>query len=369
MEKAQSPNDLPKFIFSIIAILLMIAACFWVLKPFILGFLWAGMVVIATWPLFKKVETKLWHKKWLASLAMTLLVILLFVIPFAILIGSILQNSGPLIEWAKSPTDIRLPELLWLKTIPFIGNKLYYGWHTLVANGGNTLIAKLQPYVGEATSWFLAQAINAGRFMFHLIVMLLFSALLYLKGENVLLSIRHFAVRLAGTRGDTAILLAGQSIRAVALGVVVTALIQAITSGIGLALADIPYAAILTILIFVCCVAQLGPLLIMIPTIIWLFWSGDTTWAIIMIIWSTVVATMDGVLRPLLIKMGANLSIILILIGVIGGILSFGVIGLFIGPVVLAVSHNLLTAWMSEVTKPAKLAKNLSKVSLYKKDP
>ncbi|MGP1928444.1 MAG: AI-2E family transporter YdiK [Arsenophonus sp. NC-WZS1-MAG3] len=356
MEKAQSLNDLPKFILSIIAILLMITACFLVLKPFILGFLWAGMLVIATWPLFKKIESKLWYKKWLASIAMTLLVILLFVIPFTMLISGIIQNSGPLIEWAKSPSEIRLPELLWLKNLPFIDNKLFYGWHTLLSNGSNTLISKLQPYIGEATSWFLAQAINAGRFMFHLIVMLLFTALLYLKGESVILSIRHFAIRLAGAQGDIAILLAGQSIRAVALGVVVTSLIQAITSGIGLALVDIPYAEILTILVFVCCVVQLGPLLIMVPSIIWLFWSGNTSYAIIIIIWSIIVATMDGVLRPFLIKKGVNLSMILIFIGVIGGILSFGVIGLFIGPVVLAVSHNLLSAWMNEVSKPAKLA-------------
>ncbi|MFP3019282.1 MAG: AI-2E family transporter YdiK [Arsenophonus sp.] len=361
MEKSQPHNDLPKFVFSIIAILLMIIACTWVLKPFILGFLWAGMVVIATWPLFKKIETKLWNKKWLASIIMTLLIVLVFVIPFAILIGSIIQNSGPLIEWAKSPAEIRSSELLWLKNLPFIGNKLFFSWNTLIANSGNTLILKLQPYVGEATSWILEQAINAGRFIFHLVVMLLFSGCLYLKGETVILSIRHFAIRLAGTRGDVAILLAGQSIRAVALGVVITALIQAITCGIGLTLANIPYAAILTILIFTCCVAQLGPLLIMIPSIIWLFWSGNTSWGIILIIWSIIVATMDSILRPFLIKIGANLSMILILIGVIGGILSFGVIGLFIGPVVLAVSHNLLTTWVNEVSKPSNNLDDLTK--------
>ncbi|VAY02291.1 hypothetical protein ARADI_0276 [Arsenophonus endosymbiont of Aleurodicus dispersus] len=349
MEKTQNFGDLPKFIFNIIAILLMITACFWVLKPFILGFLWASMVVIATLPLFKIIESKLWNKKWLVSIIMILIVVIVFVIPFAILISSIIQNSGPLIKWAKSPVEIRLPEFLWLKNIPFIGYKLFYGWHTLVANGGNILITKLQPYLGKATSWFLTQAINAGHFMFHLIIMLLFSALLYLKEKSVILSIRHFAIRLAGTRGDTAILLAGQSIRAIALGVVVTALIQAISSGIGLALANIPYAAILTILIFVCCVAQLGPLLIMVPSIIWLFWSDNTRWAIIMIIWSIIVATMDGVLRLFIIKKQANLSMILILIGVIGGILSFGVIGLFIGPVILAISHNLLLSWINEV--------------------
>ncbi|MGP1939094.1 MAG: AI-2E family transporter YdiK [Arsenophonus sp. ET-DL9-MAG3] len=348
MEKIKPPNDLPKFIFSIIAILLMIAACFWILKPFILGFLWAGMVVIATWPLFEKIEKKLWHKKWVASIIMTLLVILLFVIPFAILISGIIESSDTLITWAKSPTKIKLPELLCLKNLPLIGNKLFYGWHELVANNGNILIAKLQPYIIKATSWLLEQVINVGRFMFHLIVMLLFSSLLYLKGEDFILNIRHFAFRLANTQGDIAILLAGQSIRAVALGVVVTALIQAITSGIGLALVDIPYAAILTILIFICCVAQLGPLLIMIPSIIWLFWSRDTDLAVIMIIWSIVVATMDGILRPFLIKISANSSMILILVGVIGGILSFGLIGIFIGPVVLAVSHNLLIAWMNE---------------------
>ncbi|MGP1871453.1 MAG: AI-2E family transporter YdiK [Arsenophonus sp.] len=352
MEKMKYTNDLPKFIFSIIAILLMLTACSLILKPFILGFLWAGMVVIATWSLFKKIENKLWYKKWLASIIMTLLVALLFAIPFAILISSIIQNGDTLITWAKSPSKIRTQDLLLLKNLPFIGNKLFYGWHALIANSSNALITKLQPYLGEATSWLLEQAINAGRFMFHLIVMLIFSHLLFLNGESVTLNIRHFAIRLAGRRGDTVILLAAQSIRAVALGVVVTALIQAIISGIGLVLSNIPYVAILTILIFICCIAQLGPLFIMIPSIIWLFLSGDTRWAIIMIIWSIVVATMDSILRPILIKIGANLSMILILIGVIGGILSFGVIGLFIGPVVLAVSHNLLTTWMNEVSVP-----------------
>ncbi|VFS53836.1 putative inner membrane protein [Moellerella wisconsensis] len=91
----------------------------------------------------------------------------------------------------------------------------------------------------------------------------------------------------------------------------------------------------------------------MVPSVIWLFWTGDTTWAIILAVWSAVVATMDGVLRPWLIKMGADLPMVLILIGVIGGILSFGMIGLFIGPVVLAVSYSLLRAWMNEVAEPS----------------
>ncbi|ATG17720.1 MULTISPECIES: AI-2E family transporter YdiK [Providencia] len=353
MEKSQKRLDLPKLVLGLLSIIFMIATCFWVLSPFILGFIWAGMMVIATWPILLRLEARLWHKRWLASLTMVLLIFLLFVIPTSILIGSIIQNSAPLIELAKSPTNMTLPDLEWLNQIPMVGEKLYYAWHSLVASGGNALLAKVQPYFGQAAGWFATQAISASRFLFHLVLMLLFSGLLYYKGELVTLGVRHFAVRLAGIRGDAAVVLAAQSIRAVALGVVVTALIQAIVGGIGLALSGISYAAILTVLIFICCVAQLGPLLVMVPSVLWLFWTGDTTWAIILGVWAAVVATMDGVLRPWLIKMGADLPMVLILVGVIGGILSFGMIGLFIGPVVLAVSYSLLKAWMNEVAPPS----------------
>ncbi|PYB41837.1 AI-2E family transporter YdiK, partial [Serratia marcescens] len=166
------------------------------------------------------------------------------------------------------------------------------------------------------------------------------------------LGIRHFAVRLGSARGDAAVLLGGQAIRAVALGVVVTALVQSVLGGIGLAVSGIPAATLLTMLIFICCVAQLGPLLVLVPAIIWLYWHGDTTWGTVLLVWSCVVATLDNVLRPVLIRMGADLPLLLILSGVIGGLLAFGMIGLFIGPVVLAVSYRLLTAWMNEAPEP-----------------
>ncbi len=147
-------------------------------------------------------------------------------------------------------------------------------------------------------------------------------------------------------------LLAGQAIRAVALGVVVTALVQAVLGGIGLAISGIPYATLLTVVMLFTCLAQLGPLLVLVPAIIWLYWTGDTTWGTVLLVWSCVVGTLDNVLRPMLIRMGADLPLILILSGVIGGLIAFGMIGLFIGPVVLAVSYRLLTAWMNEAPEP-----------------
>jgi predicted PurR-regulated permease PerM len=357
----QHRTDLPKLMFGVIFIMIMIVSSFWVVKPFIIGFAWAGMVVIATWPLLIRFERLLWGKRWLAAIVMTILLILLFVIPIALLVSSLVENSGPVIAWASSPSKLHFPDMSWLNSIPMIGNKIYNSWHTLVAGGGNTLLAKIQPYVGATVTWLVAQAAHVGYFLIHLALMVLFSTLLYFHGEQVGLGIRHFAVRAADKRGDAVVILAAKAIRAVALGVVVTALAQALLGGIGLAIAGIQYATLLTVLMFICCVAQLGPLLILIPAIIWLYWTGDTTWGTVLLVWSCIIGTMDNVLRPYLIRMEADMPMILILSGVIGGLLSFGMIGLFIGPVVLAISYRLTSAWVNEAPEPEESIKEVAK--------
>ncbi|SFM94799.1 Predicted PurR-regulated permease PerM [Izhakiella capsodis] len=343
--------DLPQIIFLLLFITLLILACFWVVEPFILGFAWASMVVIATWPVMIRIQGWLWGRRCLAVIVMTMLLLLLFIIPVALLVSGLIDNSAPVIAWATSG-HLQLPDLAWLKSVPMVGDKLYTGYHSLVAGGGSAMMAKIQPYIGRTTSFFMAQAGHFGRFMMHLGVMLLFSILLYWRGEQVGHGIRHFAFRLAARRGDAAVLLAAQAVRAVALGVVVTALVQGVLGGLGLAVSGIPYATLLTVLIILCCLVQLGPLVVLIPAIIWLYWSGNTTWGTVLLVWSCVVGTLDNVLRPMLIRLGADLPMILILSGVIGGLIAFGMIGLFIGPVVLAVSYRLLSVWMNESPAP-----------------
>lgn len=343
--------DLPQIVFSLMFIILMIVACFWVVQPFVLGFAWASMVVIATWPLMIKLQGLLWGRRSLAVIAMTLLLILLFVLPVSVLVNSLIDSSGPVIAWA-SAGHIQLPDMHWLNSIPLVGRKLFSAYHNLVQGGGGALMTKVQPYIGRTSGFLFAQAGHFGRFMMHLGLMLLFSVLLYARGEQVGHGIRHFAFRLASRRGDAAVLLAGQAIRAVALGVVVTALVQGLLGGIGLAISGIPYATVLTVVMILSCLVQLGPLVVLIPAIVWLYWTGDTTWGTVLLIWSCVVGTLDNVLRPMLIRMGADLPMILILSGVIGGLIAFGMIGLFIGPVVLAVSYRLVSVWVHEAPAP-----------------
>ena len=174
----------------------------------------------------------------------------------------------------------------------------------------------------------------------------LVTAILYASGETAARGVRRFALRLAGPQGEAAVRLAAQSVRAVALGVVVTAIVQSAAAGLGLFLAGVPFVAILTAVMFMLSLAQLGPMLILIPAVAWLYLTGATGWGTFLLVWTIVVGPLDNFLRPMLIKRGANLSLLLVAAGVIGGLIAFGLVGLFIGPVVLAVSSALLSAWI-----------------------
>ena len=187
---------------------------------------------------------------------------------------------------------------------------------------------------------------SVGGLFLQFLLTVVVTALFYASGESAAEEVRRFAERLAGAEGDAAVRLAAQAIRAVALGVVGTALVQSILGGLGLLVAGIPFAAIWTAVMFMLALAQLGAVLVLLPSVAWLYWSGHSGSGTFLLVWMVVVAPLDNILRPLLIKRGANLSFPLVFSGVVGGLVAFGLVGIFIGPVVLAVSSTLLSAWI-----------------------
>jgi predicted PurR-regulated permease PerM len=229
-----------------------------------------------------------------------------------------------------------------------IGPKLATAWQEVAAAGPEEVIARVKPYSGRAAKWFVDQAGNLGNIFVQFLLTVIISAILYTRGDTAAGGIRRFAGRLGGPRGEEVTLLAGTAIRGVALGVVVTALAQSLLGGIGLVVTGVPTATVLTTVMFMLCIAQLGPALVLIPAVLWLFWSNHNLAGSVLLVWSLIVTTLDNVLRPLLIKKGANLPFLLVFAGVIGGLIVFGVIGIFIGPVVLAVAYTLLKAWVEE---------------------
>ncbi|MCX8600817.1 MULTISPECIES: AI-2E family transporter YdiK [unclassified Gilliamella] len=348
MPAEKNTYDLLKLILNLLLIGLLIIVTYRVIEPFLFGFFWAVMVVIATWPLMIKIQQKLFNKRWLSILVMALILAFVCVIPFILIISSIAQNGHHMIEWARTLPYKELPTFDWLENIPTFGTELHQKWLELRKTDGSELISDIQPYIGTVIGWLLEQATNISVFIFHAGVMIIFSLLLYLKGESTTKYVYLFANRLSKQYGKTTVTLAGQSIRAVALGVVVTAITLALIGGLSFIVTKMPLPGILTLILFICCVAQIGPVVVMLGCIIWQFWDGHTVYAIVLIVVAIILTTLDSVMRAYLIKKGADLPFLLILFGVIGGLLGFGIMGLFIGPVVLALTYKIIQTWVDE---------------------
>jgi predicted PurR-regulated permease PerM len=339
---------------AVIFIGLLILGSLWVLRPFLGAVIWATMVVVATWPALRWLEQRLWGWRWLAAALMTTSLLLIFVVPLTLAIVTIVMESDRLVGWVRGLSGWQLPPPPdFVAGLPFAGEHLAAAWAQVAALGSQGILARLAPYASDIVRWFVAEVGGVGFLVLQFLVTVVLAALMYVGGEQAAATVRRFGRRLAGDRGDNTIVLAGQAIRAVALGVGVTAIVQSVLGGIGLAIAGVPFASLLTAVMFMLCIAQLGPTLVLVPAVIWVFWSGDTGWGIFLLLWTAVVGTMDNFLRPILIRRGADLPLLLILAGVIGGLLSFGLVGIFVGPVLLAVAYKLLGEWIAEVDGPA----------------
>ena len=343
-------RDLARTTFTVLALGGLLAASFWIARPFLGPLIWAAMVVVATWPLLLRLQGWLWGRRGLAVAVMTLLLFLLFVLPLVGAIVTIVDNADRLADWARLAAAWRPPEQLpeVLRTLPLVGAALEGAWAQLRALGLQELLPRLSPYAGDLTRWFVAEVGGIGVLLLQFLLTVAIAAVMYAHADEAALLARRIGRRLAGTRGVAVVQLAGGAIRGVALGVGVTAVVQSLLSGVGLAVAGVPFAGLLTALVFMLCIAQVGPVPVLVPAALWAFWNGDTGWGVFLLVLTGVVATLDNVLRPVLIRMGADLPLLLIFAGVIGGLFAFGLVGIFVGPVVLAVAWTLLEAWLAD---------------------
>lgn len=348
MRPANSP-DIARLTLAVICIGVLMLATFWILRPFIPAIVWAATIVVTTWPAMLRLQARLGGRRGAAVSVMTLLLLLVLVLPLSLAIATIITNADDIVSWSKALAVLQLPPPPdWLAKLPFAGARLAKEWSDIAAGGAGALGARIAPYVGTALNWTLGQLGNLGLILVEFLLTVVVAAVFYASGESTADWVRGLARRIAGDAGENATRLAAQSIRAVAMGIVLTALAQSVLGGIGLVVAGIPFAGVLTAIMFVLGVAQVGAGPVLIGAVAWAYWKGDPVWATALLVWSVFVMAIDNVLRPVLIKRGANLPLTLIFAGVIGGLLAFGVIGLFIGPLVLAVVHTLLTAWIKQ---------------------
>ncbi|HVP69188.1 MAG TPA: AI-2E family transporter YdiK [Anaeromyxobacteraceae bacterium] len=344
-------QDIPRITLGVLAIFLMAAASIWIMLPFLAATVWATMIVIATWPLLLALEARFGGHRAPATAVMLLALLALLVVPVWIAISAIADNADRVASMVSSVAKEGLPPPpAWVERLPLVGARLAGAWRDLAGNA-DSLVGRAAPHLGEVTRWLAARAGGIGAAVVQFILTVLISGVLYATGEKAALGVRRFLRRLAGERGENAARLAAKAVRAVALGIVVTALAQTAVAGIGLAVARVPHAGLLAAVTFVLCIAQVGPLLVLAPATIWLFATDATGRGVVLLVFGVVAVALDNFLRPFLIKRGADLPLLLILSGVIGGLISFGIVGLFVGPVVLAVTWTLVASWVAELDR------------------
>jgi predicted PurR-regulated permease PerM len=342
-------QDLARITLAVLCLLLLVAGSLWVLRPFLGAAIWATMLVVSTWPLLVSLQQRLGGRRGPAVAVMTGAMLLLVIVPVWAAVATIVGYAGQAAVLTQKLAETGLPQPpAWVVALPLVGGKLAAAWTTLADAGPQGLAAVLRPHADDAARWVLGQAGSVGGLLVQFLLVVVLSAILYSSGETAARAVRRFGRRLAGSRGESVVVLAGQAIRGVALGVGATAVVQTVLGSLGLLVAGVPLVGLLAALMLVLCIAQMGPAPVLLAAVGWMYWRGEHTWATVLLVWAVLVQVLDNVLRPVLIKKGADLPLLLIFAGVIGGMLGFGLVGLFIGPVVLAVSYTLVAAWVEE---------------------
>jgi len=364
-QESWQARDLTRTILASLFILALTVCTLWIVLPFMSAFVWATTVVITTWPMLLKTQAWLGDSRRLATTVMTLGLLLTVLIPISLSIGVVISNVNTIGARLESLANVTLPPPPgWVARIPVRGPSLSAEWQKLSEQGPAALSAKVAPNAGRFLAWFAGKIGGMGAVLLQLLLTVIMAAVLYAKGEMAGRGALRFARRLAGSNGERAVMLAAGTIRGVARGIVVTAVVQSAIAGLGLVITSVPAAGLLTAVAFICCLAQIGPILVMLPAVIWKFYTGDSGSGSVLLAFTLLAGLIDNFIRPILIRAGAELPLLLIISGVIGGLISFGVLGLFIGPVILAVTWVLVREWVESQPDSGKVERASSAASV-----
>lgn len=342
-------NILPvDLILRALGIVLLVFACIKVISPFFAPLTWAAIIAVSTWPAFRWLRARLGGRAVLASSLLTMALGTALIVPLGLLVLSLADAVPQVLKLVSDLANMKLPAPPhWMQTIPLMGPALTDAWqnsHTDIAG----LFSKLKPYLDQAAYWALGQGAQLGKTLLVLVLALILSGFFLVYGDKAWDTFGHILARVGGRLGGHLPELVARTIRSVTNGVVGTALVQGLLILVGLQIAGVPGAVILGVLCFLLAVAQLPTMLVWVPAAIWLFYADHTGYAIFLGLWGMVLVNLvENVLKPYLISHGSGLPLPLIFLGVIGGLLSWGLVGLFIGPTALAVGHTLFNFWLN----------------------
>ena len=333
-------------------VVLLAMMCLEIVRPFMVPLIWGVIIAIASYPGFVRFERAIGGRSSLAATVWTLIGLILLLGPVSMIAAVLVENvqtlSSDLSDGALSvpePPD-------GIVNIPVVGEPIHDFWGLASSNLGAAL-NQIGSQLQAMSVWLLAAVATAGLGILQFMIALIIAGVLLTQAAAGGRAAHAVAARVVGERGPGFVTLAEGTIRGVTRGVLGTAMIQSTLAGIGLVAAGVPGGGLLAFVCLLFCTIQVGPGLVLIPSIIYVFWSGETLTAVLFTAWSIPVMLLDNVLRPILIGRGVDIPIVVILIGVIGGLMAYGLIGVFLGPVVVGLGYELFRAWVKGDKEPS----------------
>ncbi|MGX9964957.1 AI-2E family transporter [Roseomonas sp. F4] len=323
--------------------------CFWVMRPFISALLWAVILTYTTWPAFRVLREKTGLGPGSAALVMVIAEFVLIALPLVFATPTTREEVDALRASFEGLLVTGLPSLAtWLGGLPYVGEPirgLLAGWDSTFAG----LFETISPYAGTIASNALAVLLALLSGIAELILAIFLAFFFYRDGPAMAAHAEAVMEKMAGPGTRRLILLTGNVTRGVVYGLLGTAVVQGAMTVFGLWVAGVPQPVLLGVVAGVLSILPVGAPLVWIPATVWLFTQGETGWGLFMGVYGAAgISSVDNVIRPWLISRGADLPLLLTLLGAIGGVIGFGILGLFLGPVLLAVGFTLLRDWAGE---------------------
>ncbi|MFO1414933.1 MAG: AI-2E family transporter [Burkholderiales bacterium] len=331
---------------TLVVLAVLIAGVYLVLRPFISAIVWAAILAATTWPLFDWIERRSGRPA-LAATVMTLIILMVVVAPFVIVGATLAENFDRMSDFAKKVIESGLPDPpAWVSELPLVGERAAAYWAQF-AHDGMGLLAELRRFVDPLRSFALTAGAVVGDGLLQLTLSVFIAFFFYKDGLAIVARLRIAVIRISPHRGLHMLNVANATTRAVVYGILGTALAQGVLMAIGLYIVGIKAAPLLGLATFLLSPVPVGPPLVWIPTGLWLIFSqGETAWGIFLLAWGAlVVSSVDNFLKPMIISRGSDLPFILVMLGVFGGVVAFGFIGVFLGPVLLALGFVLIKEW------------------------
>ena len=336
----------------LILIAAIILGCLLVLRLFAVAILWAAILCFVTWPLRELLLKWFGGRRNLTAGLMTVILLLVIFIPFLVVGMTFTDSFHSAMQWLETQKETGfLPPPPWVQKIPLVGDKISEYWSELSRDAGPAL-KRIQPWLQEVGLWLLKHGLDFAVGVFNLAMSVLIAFFLYRDGEGVIANLQEACRRISGDSSLRMLEVVKTTVRSVVYGTIGTALAQGIVAGIGFAIAGVPSPMLLATFTFILGFIPFGPPVIWIIASVWLFAESHPGWGIFMLLYGTFcISGIDNIIKPYLISRRSRLSFIITFIGVLGGIATFGLIGVFIGPTLLAVGYSLTNEILTQ-TKP-----------------